>query len=51
MSLPARHPAHLELRPDIKKWAEVDASLAIKLNKWTEIKGIFYDLSPKFSHH
>jgi len=44
MTLPARHPAHLELRPDIKKWVEVDASLAIKLNEWTEIKGIFLRL-------
>jgi len=47
MNFPARHPAHLELRPDIEKWTEVDDSLLTLLKKSTGIEGEYLQLASK----
>lgn len=44
MYLPAKHPAHIELRPDIDKWTELDHSLSNQLIELTKIKGKFLRL-------
>ena len=44
MYLPAKHPAHSELRPDIEKWTELDDPLNSRLIELTKIKGKFLRL-------
>jgi thiamine kinase-like enzyme len=47
MYLPARHPAHIELRPNIEKWTELDHSLNSQLMELTKIKGKFLRLKSR----